>query len=137
MKRIKELYKKNVEIINYLIFGVLGTIVSLSVYFICVHTFLNAYIGWQLQLANCIIFAFITNKLFVFKSDSDKVFKEATLFLIVRIITLLLDVLIMYVFVTRLAFNDSIIKVISQAAVIISNYVFSKLIVFKKAQNKI
>ena len=136
MSKLIKIYKKNEEVIKYLIFGVLTTIISLSVYFICVHTFLDAKIGWQLQLANfiswivAIIFAYITNRIFVFKSKSKGYFKEMMSFLIARIITLLMDMGIMFLFVTVLKQDDTIIKIISQAVVIISNYIFSKLFVF-------
>ena len=138
MKKILDIYKKYEEVFNYLIFGVLGTILSLSVYFICVHTFLDAKIGWQLQTANiiswivAIIFAYVTNRLFVFKSKSKKYFKEMFSFFIARIITLLMDMFIMFLFVTVLKQDDTIFKLVSQIVVIVSNYIFSKLIVFKK-----
>lgn len=138
MKKIIDLYKKYEEVINYLIFGVLGTILSLAVYFVCVHTFLDAKIGWQLQTANiiswivAIIFAYVTNRIFVFKSKSKSYVKEMISFLIARIITLLMDMGIMFLFVTVLNQDDTIFKFVSQAVVIISNYIFSKLIVFKK-----
>lgn len=54
MEKIKEMYLKYKEIINYLIFGVLTTVVSLGVYYICVYTFLNPENVVQLQIANII-----------------------------------------------------------------------------------
>ena len=139
MKRIKDLYKKYKEIINYLIVGVLTTIVSLTTYFVCVHTFLNPNNGVELQVANVIAwaisvaFAYITNRIFVFKSKSKKYIKEIVEFVGSRIITLLMDMGIMLLFVTILNGNDTIGKLISQVVITIANYIFSKLFVFKKS----
>lgn len=135
---MKKIYNKHKEIINYLIFGALTTLISLLIYFILVNTFLNPDDAIKLQIANVIswiagvIFAYITNRRYVFKSMEKNKTKEATKFLITRITTLLVDMLIMFVGVTILGVNDKIIKIISQIIVVISNYVFSKIIVFKK-----
>ena len=142
MKKIKELYQKNAEIINYLIVGVLTTCVSIGTYYLCVSTFLDANKGIQLQIANVIswlcavIFAFFTNKIFVFKSKNKKVWKEFFSFVSSRIITLLLGMLIMFLMVTVLSINDKISKLVVQVVVTILNYVFSKLLVFKKEKVK-
>lgn len=138
MKKIKELYIKYKEIINYLIVGVLTTLISLLVYYALVFTILNPENAFELQIANIlswiisVAFAYITNRKFVFESKNPNKVKEATKFVASRISTLLLDMLIMYVGVTLLVFNDKIMKLISQILVIIGNYVISKLFVFKK-----
>ncbi len=138
MEKIKELYKKYKEIINYLIFGVLTTVVSLLVYYISVFTILNPDNPIQLQIANIlswiagVAFAYFTNRKFVFKSEEKNKLKEAGKFVSARVITLIMDMLIMYLGVTILLLNDKIIKLISQVIIIVSNYIFSKLFVFKK-----
>ena len=138
MDSIFNLYKKHKEIINYLIVGVLTTAVSLAVYYISVFTFLNPNIPIQLQIANIlswiagVTFAYFTNRKFVFESKNEKKLQEATKFVSSRITTLLLDMLVMWLGVTVLGFNDKIIKLISQVLIIIGNYVLSKLFVFKK-----
>lgn len=138
MKKIKELYKKYEEMIRYLVVGVLTTIVSLATYFICVHTFLNPANAIEIQIANIIswifavAFAYITNRIFVFKSKSKNYLKEITSFCASRVLTLLMDMAIMFVFVTLLKGSDTIGKLISQVVVTIANYVFSKLFVFGK-----
>jgi len=137
MKNILEIYKKYKEIINYLIVGVLSTIVSLLTYYVCVYTFLNPENAFELQFANIIswiiavIFAYFTNRKYVFESKNDKL-KESIKFIGSRIITLLLDMLTMYIGVTLLLFNDKIIKLVSQIIVIVGNYIISKFFVFKK-----
>ena len=138
MEKIKEMYLKYKEIISYLIFGVLTTVVSLGVYYICVYTFLNPENVVQLQIANIIswvagvAFAYVTNRKFVFESKEENKLKEAGKFVTSRITTLLMDMAIMFIGVTLCNFNDKIIKLISQVVVIVMNYLLSKIIVFKK-----
>lgn len=138
MKSIKELFYKYEEIISYLIVGGLTTMVSLITYYLLVYTILDPNIGIELQIANIvswifsITFAYFTNRKYVFKSKNKISFKEGISFYISRIGTLFLDMLMMYVFVTVLGFNDKIIKFVVQIIVIILNYILSKFIVFKK-----
>ena len=138
IKKVWNLYKKYDEIINYLIVGGLTTIVSLGTYYFCVYTFLNPNNAFQLQIANiiswisCVTFAYFTNRIFVFKSKRTDKLKEAISFYGSRIATLLLEMGIMFVFVTILHFNDKIIKLVAQVVITILNYVLSKLLIFKK-----
>lgn len=140
MEKIKELIKKvcTKEVILYIVFGVLTTLVSLVTYKLCVVTFLNAENALQLQIANIIAwivsvaFAYVTNRKFVFESENSNKLQEASKFVTSRIATLLMDMLIMFIGVTLLKFNDGIIKLISQVVIIVANYVFSKIFVFKK-----
>lgn len=138
MEKIKELYLKYKEIINYLIVGGLTTLISLIVYYGAVFTFLNPDNAIQLQIANIlswvagVTFAYFTNRKFVFESKNPNKIKEATKFVGSRISTLLLDMLVMFVGTTVLGFSDKIIKLVSQVLVIVGNYLISKLFVFKK-----
>ena len=140
MNIIKSLIKKfcTKEFIFYLIFGVWTTIVSLSVYYFCVLTFLNPNNAFQLQIANilswilAVAFAYVTNRKFVFESKDPNKLKELIKFVTARLLTLFLDMLVMFILVTLLHFNDKISKLISQVIITISNYIFSKIFVFKK-----
>lgn len=138
MEKIWELYKKYKEIINYLIVGVLTTIVALAVYYLSVLIFLNPNNAVQLQIANilswviAVMFAYFTNRKFVFESKEKNKLHEASKFVSSRILTLLLDMFVMWLGVTVLLFNDKIIKLVSQVLITISNYILSKLFVFKK-----
>lgn len=138
MKKIKELYYKYEEIISYLIVGGLTTVVSLATYYLLVYTILNPKEAVELQIANIIswiasvTFAYFTNRKYVFKAKEKISFKEGINFYLSRVSTLLLDMLMMYVFVSVLRFDDKIIKLIVQVIVIVLNYVLSKFIVFKK-----
>ena len=132
------LYKKYKEIINYIIFGILTTLISLLTYYILTNTILNPYNQKELQIANTIswiisvTFAYITNKLYVFNNKNKINIKEITKFYTSRLTTLLIDIILMHIFVIKLNFNDKIIKLINQIIVIILNYIISKLLIFKK-----
>lgn len=138
MKKIIDLYKKYEEIINYVIVGGLTTFVSLITYYLCVLTFLNPNNSVELQIANVIswvmavLFAYFANRLFVFKSNNKNKLKEFGDFVKARIMTLLIDMGLMYLLVTLLSFNDKGAKLIVQVIVLVLNYLFSKLFVFKK-----
>lgn len=141
MKKIKELYNKYEEIINYLIVGVLTTIVSLATYFICTETFLDPNKKSELQIANIIswvfavAFAYFTNRKYVFKSKNKNMLKEASSFVGSRILSLLMDMFTMFIIVSVLHLNDKIGKLVSQVIVTVANYILSKLFVFKKKEN--
>lgn len=126
------------EIIRYLFIGVLTTLVSLLIYYGLVYTFLDPNIPIELQIANIIswlgavTFAFFTNHFFVFRSQNKNIGKEMISFTTSRVVTLLLDMFLMFMFVTVLSFNDKFIKLIVQVIVIIINYILSKIFVFKK-----
>ena len=131
-------YHKYKEIINYLIVGVLTTVVSLVSYYIIVSTVLNPNNAIELQIANifswicAVAFAYVTNRIFVFESKNPNKLKELTSFVGARLLTLGLDMFIMFLMVTLLHINDKIAKLVVQVVVTIANYVFSKLLVFKK-----
>ena len=133
------------EIVRYLIVGVLTTVVSLGIYYGLVYTILDPNNATQLQLANilswvgAVIFAYITNRIFVFKSQNQNKLKEATSFVGSRVLTLLMDMAVMFIGVTWLKQNDKIVKLISQVIITIANYIFSKLFVFnsKKRETKL
>lgn len=131
-------YHRYDEIINYLIVGVLTTLVSLGTYYVCVLTFLDPNNAFELQIANiiswicCVTFAYFANRIFVFKSKNEKKLKEALGFYTSRIATLLMDMFIMFILVTLLHGNDKIAKLIVQVVVTVLNYVLSKIFVFKK-----
>ena len=126
------------EIIKYTIFGILTTIVNLLTYYLLVLTILNPNIPIQLQIANIIAwiisvtFAYITNKIYVFNNKNKNIIKEIIKFYSSRLITLFLDMFLMFILVTKLSFNDKIMKIIIAILIIILNYILSKIIVFKQ-----
>ncbi len=134
MKKLLEKYK---SIIRYAFFGVMTTIVNVAVYslfyeVLSIGNILSTVVSWGLAVA----FAFVTNKLFVFESRSLKaktVLKEVTNFILCRVGTGLVEVIMMYVFVDILSYNGTIMKLLTNIIVIILNYVASKLIIFQRS----
>ena len=146
MKKIIELYKKYEEVINYLIIGGLTTLVNLATKYLLLFTVLDAQNPTQLQIAVIIswivacLFAYITNRIIVFKSKSKQIIKEFISFISARLLTLGLEMLILFVFITLLKLNSDlwviIWSVVAQIAVIVANYFFSKLFIFKKEKSE-
>lgn len=120
------------EILKYLIVGGLTTVVSIVSYYI-VRLFIENYlvctvISWIFAVA----FAYITNRVFVFNSKRENIFKECTEFIFSRILSLVAEVAVMYLLVDFLNISDKISKIIVQVIIVILNYIFSKLFVFKE-----
>lgn len=136
----KKQYEKYKEIINYLIFGVLTTAVNFIVYILMTKLFnvnevLSNAIAWIIS----VIFAYITNKIYVFESKTrglKEIIKEFISFVTCRLFSGILDIGSFYLVVTILGWNDIISKVIISVLVVILNYVFSKIFIFKKKNNE-
>ena len=144
MKKIWNLYKKYEEIINYLIVGGLTTIVAIGSKLLLLFTILDQTSGLELQIAEIIswflavTFAYVTNRIFVFKSKvsgKDK-FIETFNFFRGRVLTQAIQMFIMYFFVTLLKLNSNLwvlfFTLVCQIMQIVLNYIISKLLVFKK-----
>lgn len=125
-------YNKYRELLMYLVFGVLTTLINIIVFMLCRCFSINLYISNGIAWFLSVLFAFFTNKFIVFESNSKVNFKEMTLFYGSRILSLLFDMGIMYLLLQVLSVNELISKIISNVVVIILNYIFSKLFVFKK-----
>ncbi|MGN1188425.1 MAG: GtrA family protein [Lachnospiraceae bacterium] len=133
-KILKKLFTR--EMISYLIFGVLTTLVNLVVFQLC-----DAVLGIYYIAANVIawiiavIFAYVTNKLFVFDSKSWElklVVKEVISFGSARILSLLFETGFIAFTVEVIGMPKFISKIIASIFVVIINYVASKLFIFKK-----
>lgn len=143
--RLLALYTAHREIANYLIVGGLTTVVSLAIKYILLFTILNAADAIQLQIAviaswiGAVIFAYWANRKYVFESKETNKVHEFGKFVTSRVATLLIDMFIMWFFVTVLELNSDtwviIWTLVSQVIVTIANYVFSKLFVFRKTAN--
>ena len=136
MTEIKNLLIKYKEQILYLFFGGCTTVVNILVFALCsdilhMELLVSNFMAWVLA----VFFAYITNKIWVFESKTEtlnELVKEIGSFVFARVVTLLIDMLIMYVGVEILFINKMIIKVLANIVVIVANYVFSKLFIFKK-----
>lgn len=134
MKKIIELMKKYRQIILYLIFGVLTTLINIVAYWLFAHPLsLGTLASTVLAWLTSVFFAFFTNKSIVFESRGKKRFLfELFTFLCSRVLTGVIDLAIMFIFVDVLLLNDMVIKIVSNIIVIVLNYVLSKFIVFRK-----
>lgn len=138
IEKIKEIYYKYEEIWNYLVVGGLTTLVSIVAYVLVTATFLNVENPIQLQIANIIewvagvLFAYFTNRRFVFKSKNENKIKEFISFASSRVVTLLLDMIIKGVMVNVLGIHHYIALATSMVAVTVGNYFLSKFLVFRK-----
>lgn len=135
---MQELIIKNKEIIKYLIFGILTTLVNILCFYILDKLNIDIYINNTISWIVSVIFAFITNKLYVFESkslDIKTIFKEGTSFLGARIFSYFVDMGTIYLLFDGLKINKLISKIVSNIIVIIINYIFSKFIFKKKEGN--
>lgn len=142
MKYIKQKYLHYKEIINYIIVGGLTTIVSLVSKYILLFTVLDASNALELQIAVIIswicavTFSYFLNRIFVFNSKSKNYFYEILTFFGGRVLTLLMEMFIMWFFVNLLKLNTDmwiiIITIVCQILIMIGNYAISKFFVFNK-----
>ncbi|MDU3411328.1 MAG: GtrA family protein [Clostridium sp.] len=134
-EKILEMAKKYKETILYLIFGVLSTVVNIVTY-----VFFSMVVGLNYLVANLIawiiavFFAYITNKFWVFGSKEIKfnyLLKEISSFVGCRLFSGGIEMLIMFVMISVLNINDFVVKIITNVIVVILNYIFSKLLIFR------
>lgn len=136
LRVFEPLYKKYKEVLLYLFFGVLTTVVSLVSYFafvyvLHIHVLIANVLSWILAVS----FAFFTNRIWVFSAPTKNFadfITQMSEFFGGRVLTLLFEEVFIALFDTFLGFNSAIVKLIAQVAVMVLNYVVSKLFVFKK-----
>ena len=134
MDSIKSFYNKHKALILYLFYGVLTVLVNLAVFFVLfdfigIHYVAADVLAW----IAAVTFAFLTNRRFVFASDKKgkAVISEAAAFFAARLFSLGVEVLLLYGG-ESLNCDMNIVKIIASVIVVILNYYFSKLIIFKK-----
>lgn len=136
---IKKILVKYREQIAYLFFGVLTTLVSWGVSNVLYYFVFGTIVSDVLSELVAVTFAYITNKLFVFcsKTTSFKEFlKEILLFYALRAFSSVLNIGAMYILVKQLGLEHWVCKIAVNAVVIVLNYFFSKLLVFKGEKKK-
>ena len=134
-ERIEEPKKQN-ELISYAIFGVATTVVSMVVYGVCnsvfeMHYLISNIVSWVLAVA----FAYITNKMFVFKTRGmgfAQLKREISLFVSARLASLGIEELGLFILIGLIGWGEILAKLVMQVVVIVLNYIFSKLVIFKK-----
>lgn len=135
MNQLRELLKKYRDILVYLVFGVLTTLVNYIVYFPCCYAGLPASVSNIIAWVVSVLFAYLTNKPFVFHSKDwsmKTVLPEAGKFIGCRVGSGALESAILFVTVDLLHLNSAIWKIITSVFVVVLNYVGSKLLVFRK-----
>ena len=120
------------ELILYVVFGAFTFFVNVITYFLFqtvlgINYLISNILAWFFS----VLFAYITNRIWVFESNSPNILKEASLFFGGRIYSGAVDTALMYLFIDVLTLGNTFSKIVVQIVVIILNYVFSKLIVFK------
>jgi putative flippase GtrA len=127
------------EILMYILFGILTTIINIAVYaffveIINVNYKISTTIAWLVSL----LFAYITNKIYVFHSKQTNllsILKEMISFIFFRMATYFLDIGSMIVMIELFHFNEHMAKIASNILIVISNYLVSKFFVFKPNKN--
>ena len=129
-------FKLTKELVLYVVFGALTTVVSFVSYYACntmlgIHYLASNIVSWILA----VLFAYITNKLFVFESkglSKKELAREFFAFIAARLVSLGMEELGLWLMIGTLHWNENLAKMIMQVVVVIANYVFSKLLIFKK-----
>ena len=143
---LADIYEKGREAWRYIIFGALATFVNIGVYAICAKLIFKGlpeaqrvdfsnYIAIGLAMA----FAYVCNKLFVFDSKTHgikELLKEIIAFIGCRIFSAIVEIVFMRITVVNFHLNEVLMKILANVIVMILNYIFSKLIIFKKGSNK-
>lgn len=136
LQKWKALYHRYFDVLAYLFFGVVTTVINYAVYLPCYNLLgLSAAVSNAIAWAVAVAAAYLTNKPFVFKShdwSAKVVLPELTKFLGCRVGSGLLETAIIFVTVDCLAWNGNIMKLITSILVVILNYIGSKLLVFRK-----
>lgn len=135
IQKLRSLIKKYWDILTYLVFGVLTTVVNYAIY-LPIFNFcgISAAVSNMIAWVGAVIFAFLTNKPFVFHShdwSAKTTLPELIKFVSCRVASGVLETVILFLAVDCMAWNGNIWKMVTQVLVIVINYVGSKLLVFR------
>ena len=126
----------NTELVSYLFVGVATTLVNYVVYYLATRVLsMGVMAGTWTAWVAAVAFGYVANKAFVFHTHCDSalaLLREAAGFFSMRLVSLGMETVLMYLTVTVLGLNDLVMKLVINIVVIILNYVFSKLFIFKK-----
>ena len=126
----------NTELVSYLFVGVATTLVNYVVYYLATRLLsMGVMAGTWTAWVAAVAFGYVANKAFVFHTHCDSamaLLREAAGFFSMRLVSLGMETVLMYLTVTVLGLNDLVMKLVINIVVIILNYVFSKLFIFKK-----
>ncbi len=127
------MYRKYREQFWYLVIGVLTTLVDLAVYYALEHlTPLHYLLRYWIAWAAAVLFAFYPNRTLVFRNEKkDGVLVQFGQFVSSRIATLVIGEVLMWLLVSVCHFSDAWMKPVVQVLIVVLNYLFSKLFVFR------
>ena len=136
MEKLKALAAKYRDVIVYLVFGVLTTVVNYIIYLPCYNGLgLSGSVSNAIAWVGAVAFAYVTNKPFVFRShdwSAKTVLPELTKFVGCRVGSGVLETAIIFLTVDWLGWNGNVMKLLTSVLVVVLNYIGSKLLVFKK-----
>ena len=136
---VKKIYEEYKSLILYIFFGVCTTFVNIVSFWLMVHMFnFRAVSGSIVAWIASVIFAYITNRRWVFQSKArgtKNIFREVYSFFACRLATGVLDCFVMFLFVDIFGLDDVIIKILSNIVVVVLNYIASKIFIFKNSKN--
>lgn len=134
--KLMEMYRKYKELILYVFFGAMCTVVSIGSFAWCdVIMHMDPLIANIISWILAVTFAYVTNSLWVFEAKPNgmqEMFRQATAFYGGRLLTLAMEELILLIFINGLGMPSIAVKVAAQVAVLIANYIISKWIVFRE-----
>lgn len=130
--------KKNMyELITYVIVGGITTVINFIVFVICTNLNLHWFFANSIAWIFAVLFAYIANRTYVFKSHKREKKTEFIKFVVLRLVTLGIESMLMFACIQILLMNENISKIIVSFVTVIGNYVFCKLLIFKpKAEKK-
>lgn len=144
---LADIYESHIEGMRYLVFGALATLVNLITAAICyelLFTGLNAdprtNLSTIISIIAAVVFAYITNKHFVFMTkskDLKDLIREITSFMSCRLATAIIEIIFMNIVTVKLHLPFMIMKVVINIIVILLNFIFSKILIFKKNDQNI
>ncbi|MBP3657012.1 MAG: GtrA family protein [Clostridia bacterium] len=132
----------NTELVSYLFAGVATTLVNYVVYYIVTRPFgwlipeaMLTTVGTCIAWVLAVLFGYVVNKVFVFHTKSAtrmELLREFGSFVAMRLVSFGMELALMFLTVDILGLNDLVMKLVINILVIIANYVFSKLFIFRK-----
>ena len=138
MNKLVNIYNRYREQILYLVFGGLTTLISIITYAVFteladINILIANILSWIISVA----VAYATNKSVVFRPDKKgvaQVLTEALSFYAGRLLTLLIEEAILFVFIDLAKLPNMPVKIIAQIIIIVLNYIISKVFIFKKTK---
>ena len=147
---MKDFFNKHRELIVYLVVGGLTTVVNYTIHFGLRFFNVDYYIALSIAWLGCVLFAYVANRIYVFESKAKgkAQLKEFILFMGARVFSYGMELLIAFIFIdlakadsfiwqpdfidATIPIGELLVKTVGQIVIVLSNYVFSKLVIFKK-----